>query len=151
MMTLRMGVRMGHIHLLKLSVGTEDVADLAAWYGSPRAQGPDGLPRHITRMRPKREAEVTNGGSIYWIIKGVLSCRQRIIRFDAVTGADGIKRCAIVMDPALVRVSPVQRQPFQGWRYLNPGDAPPDLTAARAGDDVLPVELSAALADIGVL
>lgn len=151
MMTLRMGVRMGHIHLLKLSVGTEDVADLADWYGSPRGQGPDGLPRHITRMRPKREVEVTHGGSIYWIIKGVLLCRQRIIRFDAVTGADGIKRCAIVMDPALVRVSPVQRQPFQGWRYLNPTDAPPDLTRARAGDDVLPVALSVALADIGVL
>ena len=152
MLLVRMGVRMAaFIHILKLSVGTEDVADLAAWYASPRAQTADGLPRHITRMWPKREAEVTNGGSIYWIIKGVLTCRQRIIRFDEVTGADGIKRCAIVMDPTLVRVSPVQRQPFQGWRYLNPSDAPPDLTAARAGDDVLPVELSAALADIGVL
>ena len=147
-----MGVRMaGFVHLLKLSVGTEDVADLAAWYGSPRAQGADGMPRHVTRMWPRREAEVTAGGSIYWIIKGVLTCRQRIIRFDAVTGGDGINRCAIVMDPALVRVSPVQRKPFQGWRYLNPADAPPDLTQGRAGDDVLPVALSAALADIGVL
>ena len=151
MLPARMGVRMGHIHLLKLSVGTEDVADLATWYASPRAQTADGLPRHVTRMWPKREAEVTAGGSIYWIIKGVLLCRQRIIRFDAVTGADGIKRCAIVMDPNLVRVSPVPRKPFQGWRYLNPTDAPPDLTQARAGDDVLPVALSAALADIGVL
>lgn len=142
---------MGHIHLLKLSVGTEDVADLATWYASPRAQTADGLPRHVTRMWPKREAEVTNGGSIYWIIKGVLLCRQRIVRFDEVIGADGIKRCAIVMDPDLIRVSPVQRKPFQGWRYLNPADAPPDLTRARTGDDVLPVALSAALADIGVL
>lgn len=147
----RMGVRMGHIHLLKLSVGTEDVADLATWYASPRAQTADGFPRHVTRMWPKREGEITNGGSIYWIIKGVLLCRQRIVRFDEVTGGDGIRRCAIVMDPALIRVSPVQRKPFQGWRYLNPADAPPDLTAARAGDDVLPVALSAALADIGVL
>ena len=94
---------------------------------------------------------MTAGGSIYWIIKGVLLCRQRIIRFDAVTGADGIRRCAIVMDPNLVRVSPVPRKPFQGWRYLSPADAPPDLTQARVGDDVLPVALSAALADIGVL
>ncbi len=151
MLPLRMGVRMSHIHMLKLSVGTEDVADLALWQLDARYQTADGLPRHITRMWPKREAEVTGGGSIYWIIKGVLSCRQRIIRFDEVTRADGIKRCAIVMDPELVRVSPVQRQPFQGWRYLNPADAPPDLTRARAGDDVLPVALSAALADIGVL
>lgn len=151
MFSLRMGVRMGQTtHLIKLSVGTEDVADLAAWYGDRRAQGADGLPRHITRMWPKREAEVINGGSIYWVIKGVLLCRQRILRLDEVTGSDGILRCAIVMDPTLIRVEPALKRPFQGWRYLAPADAPRDLALARAGEDALPPSLSAALADIGV-
>lgn len=138
------------IHLIKLSVGTTDEADLAAWYRDKRSQGPDGLPRHVTRMWPRREAELLGGGSIYWIIKGVLTCRQRIVRLDEVRGQDGIARCAIVMDPVLHRVAPTQRKPFQGWRYLAPADAPPDLAAARAGDDRLPPALSAALTELGL-
>jgi hypothetical protein len=146
-----MGVRMTKmIHLIKLSVGTEDVADLDHWQQDRRYQTDDGLPRHITRMWPKREAEVTAGGSIYWVIKGVTLCRQEIVRLDRVTGEDGIDRCAIVLRPGLVRVAPSPKRPFQGWRYLDPADAPPDLTAIRPGDDVLPPELSRALADIGV-
>ncbi|MCC7320624.1 MAG: DUF1489 domain-containing protein [Rubellimicrobium sp.] len=141
----------GLLHLIKLSVGTEDVADLADWQQQRQAQTADGLPRHVTRMWPRREAEVLGGGSIYWVIKGMVLCRQKVLRLDPVTGEDGIARCAIVLDPALVRVAPVPRQPFQGWRYLKPGDAPPDLGAGKAGDDALPPALSRALAEIGLL
>jgi len=141
----------GSLHLIKLSVGTEDVADLADWQQQKRAQTADGLPRHTTRMWPRRGEELLDGGSIYWVIKGLVLCRQRIRRLDRVTGADGIERCAIVLDPELVRVAPAPRQPFQGWRYLQPGDAPPDLTALRPGEDRLPPALSRALAEIGVI
>lgn len=139
------------LHLIKLSVGTTSVEDLEDWHKDPRAQGPDGLPRHVTRMWPKREAELLDGGSIYWVIQGVVQCRQRILRLDEVTGSDGIRRCAIVLAPGLVRTATAQKRPFQGWRYLPGTDAPPDLGAARAKDDTLPPALSAALADIGVL
>lgn len=139
------------LHLVKLSVGTESVEDLASWQHAARTKGPDGLPRHVTRMWPKRQDELLNGGSIYWVIKGTVMCRQRIARLDEVVGSDGIRRCAIVLDPELVRVSATQKRPFQGWRYLPGTDAPPDLRMGRAGDDELPVELSTALADIGVL
>ncbi|WP_099913949.1 DUF1489 family protein [Puniceibacterium antarcticum] len=140
-----------HTHILKLSVGTESVEDLADWQASARAQGPDSLPRHITRMWPKREAEILNGGSIYWVVKGLVQCRQRILRLDEYEGGDGVRRCAIVLDPTLVRTSPAQKRPFQGWRYLTPADAPADLSGKRALDDDLPPELAGALADIGVL
>lgn len=139
------------LHLIKLSVGTEGVEDLAAWQASARAQGPDGLPRHVTRMWPKREAEILDGGSIYWVIKGVLMCRQRILRLDEVTGSDGIRRCAIVLDPELIRTTQALKRPFQGWRYLSAKDAPADLPKGRADEQVLPSNLSAALADLGVL
>lgn len=138
------------IHLIKLSVGTEDVADLAAWHATPHAQTADGLPRHVTRMWPKREAELLDGGSIYWVIKGVILCRQRVVRLDEVIGSDGIRRCAIVSDPDLVRVEPTQRRAFQGWRYLDPAQAPADLRSLGSDTDDLPHELSAALAAIGV-
>lgn len=139
------------MNILKLSVGTEGVEDLAAWQRKRAAQMPDGRPRHVTRMFPKRRDEILAGGSIYWVIKGVIQCRQRILGLDEVLGDDGIARCAIVLDPALHRTVPTQRRPFQGWRYLAPGDAPVDLGETRANDDDLPPELAGALAEIGVL
>ena len=138
------------MNLIKLSVGTQSVETLMAWQQLPQAQGPDGLPRHVTRMWPKREAEILDGGSIYWVIKGVIQCRQRILRLDEIQGQDGIRRCAIVLDPAIIRTAAAPRRAFQGWRYLNPEDAPPDLPKSRESEN-LPPELSAALSDIGLI
>jgi hypothetical protein len=141
----------GTTHLIKLCVGAERVEDLLTWQANPRAKGPDGLPRHVTRMWPKRAEDVLNGGSLYWVFKGLVLCRQRILRLDEVEGADGIKRCGIVLDPALVRVAATPRRPFQGWRYLPPEDAPRDLPAGRDSEEALPQSLQNALAEIGVL
>ncbi|WP_092368779.1 DUF1489 family protein [Cribrihabitans marinus] len=140
-----------HVNLIKLSVGTETVESLAMWQETRRAQTEDGLPRHVTRMWPKQEARILNGGSIYWVIKGSVQCRQRILRLDEVIGQDGIRRCAIVLDPELHRTQTALKRPFQGWRYLEPGDSPRDLPRARADEDALPDDLSRALAEIGVL
>ena len=139
------------VHLIKLSVGTETVDDLAAWQATKRAQTPDGLPRHITRMWPKREEDVLRGGSIFWVIKGVIQCRQKVRRLDEYIGNDGIRRCAIVLDPDIIRTQSSLKRPFQGWRYLPVTDAPPDLPKGRASEEPLPVELNRALAEIGVL
>ncbi len=148
---MNLEILLANLHLVKLSVGTTSVEDLAEWHHLARAQGPDGLPRHVTRMWPRRAAEVLDGGSIYWVIQGLIQCRQRILRFDEVTGSDGIRRCAIVLDPPLVRTSAAPKRPFQGWRYLQARDAPADLAAHRQNEEALPADLSAALADIGVL
>lgn len=140
-----------YVNLIKLSVGSESVDSLIAWQDSYRQRFDDGLPRHVTRMWPKREAEILNGGSIYWVIKGVVQCRQRILRLDEVRGEDGIRRCAIVLDPDVVRTQNALKRPFQGWRYLQPEDTPADLPKSRAQDDTLPDDLNRALAEIGVL
>jgi hypothetical protein len=139
------------INLVKLSVGTESVDGLMAWQAMRRAELPEGLPRHVTRMWPKREAELLNGGSIYWVIKGLIQCRQRILRLDELRGEDGIRRCAIVLDPQIHRTHTAQKRPFQGWRYLKPEDTPADLPAGKKQEDPLPPELSQALAEIGVI
>jgi hypothetical protein len=138
------------VNLLKLSVGTEDIGGLTAWQAMKQVQTPDGYPQHVTRMWPKRADEVLNGGSIYWVIKGVILCRQRIIRLDERISADGIRRCAIVSDPQLVRVAATPKRAFQGWRYLATGDAPEDIPQDRQDEEPLPPELSKALAAIGV-
>ena len=139
------------INLVKLSVGSDSCDSLKNWQASAPAQTADGLPRHVTRMWPKREKEILAGGSIYWVIKGFIQCRQNILRLDEVIGADGIRRCAIVCDAKLVRVTPVPKRPFQGWRYLKMQDSPPDLRDQNADEAPLPIELQNAIAEIGVI
>ena len=138
------------VNLIKLSVGSEDVAGLAEWQATKRAQTGDGKPRHVTRMWPKRDAELLNGGSIYWVIKGVILCRQPILRLDPHDSGDGIRRCAIVSEPGLIRVAATPKRAFQGWRYLTVEDAPEDVPLDRQEEEALPPALSKALAAIGV-
>ena len=141
------------LHLLKLCVGADGVDDLVDWQaarlGDARGAGHDPNPVHVTRMRPRREAELLDGGSLYWVFKGLILARQRILSLSPRTGADGIERCAIALDPVVARVSPRPRRPFQGWRYLAAAEAPPDL--AGAGEPDLPAPLALELAQIGVV
>lgn len=139
------------LNLVKLCVGAEQVEDLLSWQSKPRAKGPDGRPWHVTRMWPKRGDELLEGGSLYWVFKGLILCRQRIMKLEQVLGADGITRCGIVLDPDVTRTAPSPKRPFQGWRYLKGVDAPPDLSASNEDDTPLPPHLARDLADIGVL
>ncbi|MGY6409441.1 MAG: DUF1489 family protein [Alkalilacustris sp.] len=138
------------IHLVKLCVGAEGVEDLIAWQKRREAQGPDGLPRHITRMWPKRAEALLAGGSLYWVFKGVILARQRVVRLDELRGSDGVLRCGLVLERAVTRTEPAPRRPFQGWRYLEPAQAPRDLAQGAAAEAALPPSLAAALADLGV-
>ncbi len=142
---------MTKLHLIKLCVGVDSLDDLIAWRATNNKGRGETATRHVTRMWPKRADELLSGGSLYWVIKGEIQARQSLIRFDEVIGADGIRRCAIVMDNKLIRTTRAPRRPFQGWRYLRNEDAPRDLPKHHVGDDQLPNELSRALADIGIL
>jgi hypothetical protein len=138
------------INILKLCVGADSVEDLLDWQGSQRAHWPAGKAVHVTRMWPKREAEVLEGGSLYWVIKGVILARQKITDLQQVDLGDGISRCALVLDAEVIRTEAAPRRPFQGWRYLEPADSPRDLPKGRAKDDPLPAALAQALAEIGL-
>jgi hypothetical protein len=140
----------GFVNLLKLCVGADSVDDLLEWHRTHPSPYSTGERRHVTRMWPKREAEIVAGGSLYWVVKGVILCRQRIVRLEEVDRGDGIRRCGIVMDPVVVRTEAAMRRPFQGWRYLDPKDSPPDLPKGRAKDTALPEDMALALAEIGL-
>jgi hypothetical protein len=141
------------MHLLKLCVGADGVEDLVSWQADRmaerRAAGLDPFPYHVTRMWPKQAEALLAGGSLYWVFRGNVLARQRILGLEPRRGADGIERCAIRLDPEVVRTVPQPRRPFQGWRYLRAEDAPGDLILATAGG--VPPELAAELALIGVL
>ncbi|SNR58274.1 hypothetical protein SAMN06265378_11051 [Paracoccus sediminis] len=132
---------------MKLCVGAEGPDELIHWQ---RRFG-DGPAVHVTRMWPRREAELLAGGSIFWVFKGVMLARQRIVRLDEHRRDDGIRRCALILDRDLVPVTAVPRRPFQGWRYLEPADAPADMAQNRAGDATLPPQMAAALAEMGLV
>lgn len=139
------------LHLIKLCVGAETVEDLLDWQATPQSRGPDGRPWHVTRMWPKEAAQVLDGGSLYWVFKGLVLARQRVLGLERVDRGDGVQRCGIVLDLAVTRTVPQPRRPFQGWRYLKPAEAPADLPAGRGDAGALPPKLAAALAEIGVL
>lgn len=135
------------LHLIKLAVGADSIEDLQTWIDWRIATFGEQI--HTTRQMPKRGDEVLDGGSLFWVIKGSIQCRQPVLALRAVTDADGIGRCEIVLEPRVVRVQPRPRGPFQGWRYLEAKDAAPDLgQGSTAG---VPPQLAAELAELGLL
>lgn len=128
------------LHMIKLGVGVPDVE----WLEARAAKGRP-LVVH-TRMTPKRAAEIEDGGSLYWVVKGVIVCRQPV-QDIATLGEGKQSRCEITLEPRVIRTAPMARRPFQGWRYLEPKDAPGDLDTLDAGE--APEELVRQLRELG--
>ncbi|MGB1953587.1 MAG: DUF1489 family protein [Candidatus Puniceispirillum sp.] len=137
------------MHLKKLSVGSASFEALQEWQNSRVAAN---LPlMHVTRNRPRRAEDILAGGSIYWIIKGVMCARQPIIELREVTRADGRPACGIVLAPGLVKVEPTRMRIFQGWRYLEAKDAPHDVLVSQEDGEEMPPAMVAELRELGLL
>ncbi len=126
-----------------------DIAHLAA-LNAEEAKADPPL-RHKTRNRPKLANEIIAGGSLYWVIGGAILVRQRILDITPDISEDGTPCTALVLDPELVRVEARAMRAFQGWRYLKPEDAPPDLTAQSSEAAEMPEEMRRALAALALL
>ena len=142
------------LHLLKLCVGAESVEDLADWIerrlAAQKAAGKTPEQYHTTRMIPKRRDELLDGGSLYWVIKGSIQVRQRLVDIRPFVDAEGISRCNLVLEPVLHETVWVPRRPFQGWRYLKDNEAPADMGSDDGGKD-LPDSLRRELASLGLM
>lgn len=142
------------LHLLKLCVGVETLADLESWIEETRIfaqrMGRPYRQTHTTRMVPKRMGEIIGEGSLYWVIKGRIAARQRIEDIEPFTDDEGISRCHLVLEPVVHAVRPRFCRPFQGWRYLTDKDAPPDLAAGAETTD-MPDEMREELRALGLL
>lgn len=128
------------LNMIKLVVGCDTIEDLMAWHKSGRP-----WIMH-TRQTPKRAAELLDGGSLYRVFKGAILCRQRILAVDTV-GDGAAARCEVTVDPEIIRVAPTPRRAFQGWRYLEAKDVPPDLAGEVDGE--IPAELARQLREVG--
>jgi hypothetical protein len=143
------------LHLIKLCVGCDSVRDLEGWIKqklkAKRKNGEKPERIHVTRMVPKRADELVDGGSLYWIIRGEIACRERIREVRPFVDKDGIGRCALVLDPKLVLVEPRPYRAFQGWRYLAAKDAPRDLDKVVKGAAAMPETLRRELRELGLM
>jgi hypothetical protein len=137
------------LHLIKLAVGVDDVAHLRQVQKERRRER--GRYVFYTRHMPRRSAEILDGGSIYWVIKGYVRVRERILGFTPVVEADGERYTLVRYDPKAVETLWQPKRPFQGWRYLLPKDAPPDRPAGAAAADDLPPAMAAELRALGLL
>lgn len=139
------------LHLIKLCVGAASIEELAAWQRqrlTETRKAGEARVGHATFQAPKRQAELLDGGSLYWVIKGVVQARQRLLGFEDGTKSDGTPACRIMLDPEIVPVRPVPRRAFQGWRYFAAEDAPPDLGSGESGLANLPAKLRRDLAEL---
>ena len=144
------------IHLIKLSVGTDSIEDLASWQTERLAQmkaaGEKKLRLfHRTGQKPKRETDLLDGGSIYWVIKGQIASRQDILDVRPFTDPAGVSRCNLVLEPTVIPVAPRRLRPFQGWRYLPAHEAPPDLRGGLVEVAEMPDAMRKELRDLGLL
>jgi hypothetical protein len=143
------------LHMVKMAVGIDSLDHLAAVQKQRRAnlKAERGKPIliHKTRNYPKRAEEILSGGSIYWIVKGFVRVRQRIVGLERTKDAEGKPRCEIVLDPKLVRTVPMAHKPMQGWRYLADRDVPKDLGGRGDASADMPPEMLAELRKLGLL
>ena len=81
-----------------------------------------------------------------------MQVRQPLADIGEGTKEDGTPCCLLILKNELIPVRPTPRRPFQGWRYLDPDEAPEDLKRGAAGDIVaMPPKLRKQLAELGLL
>jgi hypothetical protein len=143
------------LNLIKLCVGCDSVAELSSWIRQrikqkkARKEKPEHI--HTTRMVPKRVDELLDGGSLYWVIRGQIMCRQDLVAIRPFVDKDGVGRCRLVLRPKVVPVEPRPFRAFQGWRYLDGKDAPRDLDHAAPGARNMPEQMRRELRELGLL
>lgn len=154
-MALRANLPSMTLHLIKLCVGADSLADLRGWMAARMAEAKRRRAplrhAHVTRMAPKRAADVLDGGSLYWVIKGQIGARQRVLGVEPFVDSGGIGRCRLWLDGAVVAVAPRPMRAFQGWRYYRATDAPPDIDEAQPGFAEMPEGMRRELASLGLL
>ena len=144
------------VNIVKLAVGVKSVEELALIQRQFLSQGgihaSDGF-YHSTKLMPKKHEAIVKSGSLYWVIKGVICARQKIVAITKDEDLDGIKRCKIFLDDTIIKTTPMRKKPFQGWRYLKKNRTPADIADPVTGtfEDDIPLEVQQQLLEVGLL
>lgn len=104
-----------------------------------------------TSRKPAREKELLDG-SVYWIVKKQIQCRQKIVAIEPYE-ADGDEKPSflILCEPQLIRTQAITKRPFQGWRYLEADNVPPDIGKVYVEDEPPPPKMEKELREAGLI
>ena len=144
------------VNIVKLAVGIQSVEELELiqrrFLSQPGVDANSGF-YHSTKLMPKKHEAIVKSGSLYWVIKGVICARQKILSITKQEDPDGIKRCKIFLDNSIIKTAPVRKKPFQGWRYLKKNRTPADITdpVTTTFDDDIPLKVQQQLLEVGLL
>ena len=144
------------VNIVKLAVGVKSVEELALiqrQFLTQRGTLANSGFYHSTKMMPKKHEAIVKSGSLYWVIKGVICARQKIVAITKDEDSDGIKRCKIFLDDTIIKTTPMRKKPFQGWRYLKKNRTPVDIADPITGtfEDDIPLEVQQKLLEMGLL
>ena len=144
------------VNIVKLAVGVKSVEELALiqkrFMDQPRSKSSKGF-YHSTKLMPKKHEAIVASGSLYWVIKGVICARQKIVEIIKQEDIDGVKRCRIYLDNSIIKTTPIRKRPFQGWRYLKKNRTPADIVNSITAslDDDIPLEIQQQLLEVGLI
>jgi len=144
------------VNIVKLAVGVQSVEELALIqrrFLNQSVNQENNCFYHSTKLMPKKHEAIVKSGSLYWVIKGVICARQKIVAITKQVDSDGIKRCKIFLNDSIVKTTPIRKRPFQGWRYLKKNKTPADIVNPVTGtfDDDIPLEVQQQLLEVGLL
>ncbi len=145
------------LHLLRTGVGIDSVRHIRERQRHYAIFLNDNSDERVgfihTRFQPKKSNDILKtNGSVYWIIKGYIQCRQRIVGFEEDTEDDGKKFCRILLDPEVIRTESRRHRHIQGWRYLKENDAPKDMdTGIDDGIEDMPEHMIKELQKLGLI
>ena len=144
------------VNIVKLAVGVQSVEELILiqkrFLNQPGGQKSKGF-YHSTKLMPKKHEAIVESGSLYWVIKGVICARQKIVEIIKQEDLDGVKRCRIYLDNPIIKTTPIRKRPFQGWRYLKKNRTPPDIVdpVTATFDDDIPLDVQQQLLEVGLI
>jgi hypothetical protein len=144
------------VNIVKLAVGVKSVEELALVQRQFLTQlGKQGNKNfyHSTKLMPTKHEAIVKSGSLYWVVKGVICARQKILEITKQEDSDGVKRCRIYLDNSIIKTTPIRKRPFQGWRYLKKNKTPADIINPTTGtfDEDIPLEVQRQLLEVGLL
>ena len=144
------------VNIVKLAVGVQSVEELGLiqkrFLNQPGFQASKGF-YHSTKLMPKKHEAIVETGSLYWVIKGVICARQKIVEIIKQEDRDGVKRCRIYLDNSIIKTTPIRKRPFQGWRYLKKNRTPADILdpITVTFDDDIPLDVQQQLLEVGLI
>ncbi len=94
---------------------------------------------------------MTEGGSLYWVVKGNVQCCQLLLEIMTFVNPEGIGLCCMLLESTVICNEWQPRLAFHGWYYLKPAEASVNLSQGNSALTEMSPTLRMKLAELGLL